>query len=1043
MTPILFPENETAFTSLGIGALADAVSARVSRVLNGKDELELTYPTSGVRYSDLKLDRIILAVPEYKKDAQPYRIYEITKPMRGLVKVYARHVSERKNFIPVMPFTASSITDTLNKLPQYVAETSPFTFWTDKSVVAPFSLDAPASLGSVLGGMAGSVLDTYGGEYEFDKYQIKLYNRRGLDRGVTIMYGKNLTKLEQMESLGSTITGVCPYWKSFDGAELVTLPEKVVESQYADSFAYRRTVTRDFSDLFTEQAPTVAQLRAAAQSYIAGSGIGQPEVSLSVAFEHLAQYKEYENIGLLETVNLGDTVHITYDKLEVQASARVVEVQFDVLREKYNVVRVGKVKASLVQTIQEISNSVADQTDYIASGTGAAITEATNKILGVNGGHVVTNRDANGEPYEILIMDTASTATARNVLRINMNGIGFSTTGYEGPFTTAWTIDGHFVADFIDTGTLTANLIKAGVLADEAGKFSLDLQTGEFQAEKLTSIVANTPVVNLLPSVYYSAVRYGNPWTITGITWTVNQDGTVTATGTATGSTNVHYYLMSDVASSQWNVPWIPVDPSKKYTISGGPGVSGCAIDIFRVDANGTLLSTHSTTTSYTEQAGASAIYIRLRVNSGTTLPSGGVTFKPMLEVGDTAHSYISAMNGAYAMESQIKQNAEEIELKVSDEDITGNYVIGRINLDSTTATIEAQHINLQGAVSISSLDSSLQKSVNGIPVVNILPSMYASEASSGKTFTSNGITWTVNNDGSVTAKGTATANSSIALCGNSATNIVPWVCLDETKLYTVSGAPGVTGCRIYTYFYNSSGTLIQSRYLETSQYITQQAGSSFVYVFLYVVSGTSIPSGVTFYPMLEVGNAAHAYVSTHNGSGALFQKTVTNATNINTNSQAISLEAQTRISDVGNLQSNLEAEIEIRSNQIESIVEDVRTLDGSITQKVSTAVSQSTSGLDARITSVKQTADDTAEIIDTHFEFSTEGMKIKGTEGSGESSYLKLAADRVGLWEDNNERLWLDENGANADTFNAVKAVSIGSFVWEEHPSGFRLIKK
>lgn len=487
MIPVLFEANTTNFSTLGIGLLPDTISARVKRVLNGKDELELAYPTSGERFNDIVNDRIILAQPEYKKDAQPYRIYQVTKPMKGSVKVYARHISEQKNFIPVMPFRASSLAQVFATLPQYVAESSPFTFWTDKSTTGEFSLSAPTSLGALLGGSAGSLLQRYGGEYEFDGYTVKLYNHRGLDRGIYIRYGKNLTKLEQQESLGNTITGVCPFWKNLDGTEVVTLPEKVVESQFAGLYAFNRTITRDFSEVFNEK-PTEAQLRAAAQSYIEGNEIGKPSLSLSISFEHLAQYKEYENIVLLETVNLGDTVHVVYEALNISAEARAVETDYDVLREKYNAVKLGKVKANMSSTLQELGKSVENQFESVTTSLEQAISDATAKITGANGGYVVTHYNANGQPYEILIMDNPDIAQAVNVIRMNVEGIGFSQTGYEGPFRTAWTIDGHFVADFIDTGVLTANIIKAGILSDEAGINFWNMRTGEISIQAVSNL---------------------------------------------------------------------------------------------------------------------------------------------------------------------------------------------------------------------------------------------------------------------------------------------------------------------------------------------------------------------------------------------------------------------------------------------------------------------------------------------------------------------------------------------------------------------------
>jgi len=483
MIPILYEANETAFATQGLGALADAVSVSVSRVINGKDELTMIYPSTGIRYADLANDRIVYVQPEYRKSAQPYQIYKITRPMNGLVTVYARHVgSQRTAFIPVTPFTAGSLTETLNSLPSHLAETSPFSFWTNKTVTANFSLTKPASLGKVLGGMEGSILDVYGGEYEYDGYAIKLWGRRGVDSGVELRYGKNITDIEQSEDFGSIITGVVPYWEGMDGT-IVSLPEVVIEGQYADAYSFRRTIVKDFTESFQDQ-PTEADLRAAAQRYVAQSRLGVPEVNLKVSFEHLAQYTGYENLQLLETLNLGDTVSIFYEPLDVSATARIAKTVYDCLQEKYTSVQIGSVRSDLEQIMHTVSATAAQMKETLQQNLPSALAEAvenaTDLITGANGGYVVLDRDANGKPFQILIMDTDDKATATNVLRLNQNGIGFSTSGYSGPFSTAWTIDSNFIADFITAGTLNAALAKIGVLADAAGKNSWNMVTGAF-----------------------------------------------------------------------------------------------------------------------------------------------------------------------------------------------------------------------------------------------------------------------------------------------------------------------------------------------------------------------------------------------------------------------------------------------------------------------------------------------------------------------------------------------------------------------------------
>lgn len=466
MIPILYEENEKNFTSLGLGSLAEATAANIIRELNGKDELSMQYPVTGKRYSDIRNSRIIYAQPEYRKDPQPYRIYYVSTPLKGIVSVYARHVSEQRNYIPVKPFSATSVTDAFAKLPSNMLEDNPFTFWTDKTTSANFSLSVPTSLGQVLGGMEGSILDTYRGEYEFDKWTVKLWNHRGNDNGVTIRYGKNMTDFVKDESIDSTITGIVPYYTDADG-NCMMLPEYVIESSYASLYPFKRTVPVDFSADF-DDTPTEAQLRSKANSYMQVTGFGQPTVSLNVSFVHLSQFPEYKDYALLETVNLGDTVSVTHEDYNISVSARVVQTNYDCLGDKYKSVTIGSVKSSLETAIKSVSDSSIVRTNNAikesASFVRTKVDEATKMITGVDGGYVVMHLDANNKPYELLIMDAEDINTAQSVWRFNKNGWGHSSTGYSGPYTMAATIDGGFVADFITAGTMIANRIKGGTL---------------------------------------------------------------------------------------------------------------------------------------------------------------------------------------------------------------------------------------------------------------------------------------------------------------------------------------------------------------------------------------------------------------------------------------------------------------------------------------------------------------------------------------------------------------------------------------------------
>lgn len=480
MIPILY-DSTTNLTTLGLGALGDALSCTVDEARNGVYELHMTYPVNGKRFEDLVPGAIIKALPSKGRQPDLFRIYSITKPISGIVEVNAEHISYQLSHIPVMPFSAGNCMEALTGLLNNSAESNPFSVWTDISTVANYTQTIPASFRARLGGEAGSILDVYGGEFEFDRFDVKLWAHRGADRGVQLRYGKNITDLNQETNIANTITGVCPYWAGGDGGVVVTLPEKVVEAPSAANFPYNRTIVKDFTEKF-ETAPTEAELRTAATNYINGAGIGVPDVSIDVSFVDLSQAGDYSTIALLEDVRLCDTVTVIFEPFGISAKAKVVETTWDVLAERYVTITLGTPKTNLASIVNKNEQEVAQEIQTAVSGFSSEIQAATDQITGVNGGYVRLNRDANGDPFELLVMDTPDITTATIVWRWNRNGLGVSNNGYAGPYDLAMTADGHFVADFVTAGVLNANLIKAGVLQDLAGKFYLDMTTGEFRS---------------------------------------------------------------------------------------------------------------------------------------------------------------------------------------------------------------------------------------------------------------------------------------------------------------------------------------------------------------------------------------------------------------------------------------------------------------------------------------------------------------------------------------------------------------------------------
>lgn len=471
MTPILFPADAASFETQGLGALTEAISCEITEAINGEYELAMTYPASGRRYADIKNRCIIYAKPDPYRGEQPFRIYRITKPMNGVVAVYARHISYDLSGVPVLPFEATNAPAAMQGLGEHAAIQSPFSFSSTVEGSGSFAVAVPVSTRAAIGDGDGSILSVFGGELEWDGFTVRLLARRGQNTGVRIAYGKNLTGIEQDENIQNMLTGIIGYWADSESGAVVTSP--VVKAP--GTYDFDRIGTIDFSSDFDEQ-PTADALAQKASAYIEENGVGVPEVSISVSWVQLEQYAGGEGLSLLERVTLGDTVTVEFPALGVDATARVVKTAYDALRDRYTSADIGSIQANIADTIAGQQQEI--QKRPTTSAMQQAVSNATNWIT--NGkGYVVAVKDDNGNWSEILIMDTPDITTAQKVWRWNGGGFGFSSTGYNGPYTTAITQDGAIVADFITAGTLTANLIKAGVLSSLNGLTTISMETGE------------------------------------------------------------------------------------------------------------------------------------------------------------------------------------------------------------------------------------------------------------------------------------------------------------------------------------------------------------------------------------------------------------------------------------------------------------------------------------------------------------------------------------------------------------------------------------
>lgn len=380
MIPCLYDSREMTFNHNGIGKLADAQSCTVTEKRNGSYELKLVCPADGIHAESLEEGNIILAKPSDTGQSQPFRIYKVTTPIDGKLEVQARHISYQLNFITVSPFSAGGCQAAMEGLKEHAATDCPFTVWTDVESNATFALAVPASFRSCLGGLDASVLDTFGGEFEWDRYMVKFHRARGADHNVRIIYGKNLTDFKMEKSIENVITGVHPYWIDSETQAVMELPEKVVYLSKR-TVPYQKITVLDCSSDFQEK-PSESELREFAQNYIDTTDLTEPEVDIRIDFVQLWNTPGYEDIVEAERVSLCDTVHVYISKLGIEVSSKVTETEYDSLLERYNSITlsnstVSSRNSSLTSSLSSIRN-----TANVAYDTAVRVETAVGEQIG-------------------------------------------------------------------------------------------------------------------------------------------------------------------------------------------------------------------------------------------------------------------------------------------------------------------------------------------------------------------------------------------------------------------------------------------------------------------------------------------------------------------------------------------------------------------------------------------------------------------------------------------------------------------------------------
>lgn len=384
MNPIIFGAGEQSFTSNGLGRVSKAVLCTVTEELNGIFEAELQVPITDPFYQEIKLQRIVYCKTANGK--QPFEIYKISKPLDGVVTVYLQHLSYRLAKMTALPLTATSCQDALEKLIAYADDGAEWAVWTDKDIEKAWTLKNPRSIRNSLGGDQGSILQLFGGEYEWDHRTVKLHTHRGADNHVWIRYGKNLTDLTDEDDETTVYTSVLPFvivQASEEGEEDTLILGDKIETgmEYSDP-AYNMTVPLDLSNEFQVEPadegeepvlPTKEEINARAETYMVANTPWLSKKTLTVSFAPLWETEEYKDLAPLEEVHLGDTVHVSYTALGVSQAMKVIRIVYDALRERVVEVELGDKRASLGNLINDTAQAAAE----------AAVTSINGKLVAV------------------------------------------------------------------------------------------------------------------------------------------------------------------------------------------------------------------------------------------------------------------------------------------------------------------------------------------------------------------------------------------------------------------------------------------------------------------------------------------------------------------------------------------------------------------------------------------------------------------------------------------------------------------------------------
>lgn len=477
----IYNEFTTNFNNNGIGILRDVISANIIEELNGCYELEMEYPIKGHLSEEIKEGNVIKA-----RSVESYQLFRIKHVKKNLNRktVVATHIFYDWNddFIEdTYPQKLAGQAALTWLVDHTVNSNKKFTAYSDITKIATARYVRRNPVECLIGNIDNSFVNVWGGELERDNFTIKMLENRGKDTGYKIIFSKNLTGIEVDIDYSNVITKVMP--QGFDG---LLLPEKYVESSHINEYPNEKIKKVEFSEVQivdddehpennVNEETAYELLRTKAKELFDKDKIDVPVVDIKVELIELSKTREYKGkYDFLETLKLGDTLYTKVEALDVDISIKIVKYQWDVLKERYISLELGNIKSNYVTTQINQQKQNQEEFERIPNRLQQIKDFATSSIANAMGGYIYKTQS------ELFIMDTNDPISAQKVWRWNIEGLGYSKNGINGPFEIAMTSDGQIVADFITTGVMDANLITTGILKSQDGNFYINLNTGEF-----------------------------------------------------------------------------------------------------------------------------------------------------------------------------------------------------------------------------------------------------------------------------------------------------------------------------------------------------------------------------------------------------------------------------------------------------------------------------------------------------------------------------------------------------------------------------------